>query len=396
LNKVGQFTSNSIIRNIVGQVKSSFDFRNVMDTRKILLINLSIGQIGESNANLLGSMMTTKIFLAAMSRADLSPGELAQHPNFYLHIDEFQNLANDSFADILSQARKYKLNLTMAHQYIEQMPEVVRFAVFGNVGTMIVFRVGSFDAEIFEKEFSPVFLMDDIVNLGFAQIYLKLMIDGVGSTPFSARTLPPIKKQGISFRDEIVAASRNRFTRPKTEVEKEIKDWHEKSFKVKKVVSNEKEGAKPSEGAPQKRFEGNSQKYSANKAPTTTTTTTTTTATKAMPTTAKVTPTPMTPTTPSSAKRPVLEGKNSLKEALSGAMDSISRTKGEDVGEKKKILEKQDTLNKDIEKSNKEKLKETLKKALKEAEEDKKASIPKKEEELREVPEKILREILGS
>jgi len=195
LNKVGQFTSNPLIRNIIGQEKSSFNFRDVIDNKKILLVNLSIGQVGEANADLLGSMLTTKIYLAAMSRADVSSEELVRLPNFYLYIDEFQNLANDSFADILSQARKYKLNLTIAHQYIEQMPEKVHAAVFGNVGTMVVFRVGATDAELLEKEFSPEFLVEDIVNLGFAQIYLKLMIDGIGSSPFSARTLPPIKNQ---------------------------------------------------------------------------------------------------------------------------------------------------------------------------------------------------------
>lgn len=226
LNKVGQFTSNPLIRNIIGQEKSSFNFRDVIDNKKILLVNLSIGQVGEANADLLGSMLTTKIYLAAMSRADVSSEELVRLPNFYLYIDEFQNLANDSFADILSQARKYKLNLTIAHQYIEQMPEKVHAAVFGNVGTMVAFRVGATDAELLEKEFSPEFLVEDIVNLGFAQIYLKLMIDGIGSSPFSARTLPPIKKPVISFKDEIIESSRKRFTKSKDKIEKEISDWH--------------------------------------------------------------------------------------------------------------------------------------------------------------------------
>ncbi len=238
LNKVGQFTSNPIIRNIVGQPKSTFDFRKIMDEKKILLVNLSIGQIGEANANLLGSMMTTKVYLSAMSRADLTQDELSRLPEFYLYIDEFQNLANDSFADILSQARKYKLALTMAHQYIEQMPETVRSAVFGNVGTMIVFRIGSFDAEIFEKEFSPTFFADDLVNLGFAQIYLRLMIDGVGSQPFSARTLPPIKPQEVSFREDVVEASRKNYGKSKDEVETMIKEWNDKSFKQPKQAGS--------------------------------------------------------------------------------------------------------------------------------------------------------------
>ncbi|MCK4918276.1 MAG: type IV secretion system DNA-binding domain-containing protein [Candidatus Pacebacteria bacterium] len=225
LNKVGQFTSNPLIRNIVGQEKSSFDFRDIIDNKKILLVNLSIGQVGEANADLLGSMLTTKIYLAAMSRADVSVDELAKLPNFYLYIDEFQNLANDSFADILSQARKYKLNLTIAHQYVEQMPDVVRAAVFGNVGTMIAFRVGATDAEQLEKEFTPEFTAEDLVNLGFAQIYLRLMIDGIGSTPFSAKTLPPITKPEFSYETEVIESSRKNFTRKKEDVEIKIEDW---------------------------------------------------------------------------------------------------------------------------------------------------------------------------
>lgn len=238
LNKVGQFTSNPLIRNIVGQEKSSFDFRKVLDEKKILLVNLSIGQVGEANADLLGSMITTKIYLAAMSRADVSPEELQKLPNFYLYIDEFQNLANDSFADILSQARKYKLNLTLAHQYIEQMPDKVKAAVFGNVGTMITFRVGATDAEELEKEFAPYFTADDLVNLGFAQIYLRLMIDGIGSVPFSAKTLPPITKPEFSYKKEVIESSRKSFTYPKEGVEKNIEEWLNPDKKNNNVNSN--------------------------------------------------------------------------------------------------------------------------------------------------------------
>jgi len=223
-NKVGQFVSNPLIRNIIGQPKSSFDIRDIMDNKKILLMNLSKGRIGESNTNLLGSMLITKIYLSAMSRADLSPAELAQKPNFYFFVDEFQSFANKSFADILSEARKYKLNLTIAHQYIEQMEEEVRSAVFGNVGTMIVFRVGSFDAEIFEREFAPEFTAEDIVNLGFAQIYLRLMIDGISSKPFSATTLPPIAESVTSNREEVIKFSRDRYANPRDEVEAAIRE----------------------------------------------------------------------------------------------------------------------------------------------------------------------------
>jgi hypothetical protein len=226
-NKIGQFTNNPLIRNIIGQSKSSFDLRKMMDENKIIIINLSKGRVGEANANLLGSMIITKIYLAAMSRADVSERELQKLPNFYLYVDEFQSFANESFADILSEARKYKLNLTIAHQYIEQMSEEVRAAVFGNVGTMITFRVGAFDAEILEKEFAPQFTVEDLVNLGFAQIYLKLMIDGVSSMPFSATTIPPIKEPEISLKKEVINMSRKQFAMDRASVEQEVLSWHQ-------------------------------------------------------------------------------------------------------------------------------------------------------------------------
>ncbi|HVV15543.1 MAG TPA: type IV secretion system DNA-binding domain-containing protein [Candidatus Paceibacterota bacterium] len=226
-NKIGQFTSNPLIRNIVGQAKSSFDFRQAMDDKKILIINLSKGRVGEVNATLLGSMLVTKIYLAAMSRADVSADVLATLPQFYFYVDEFQSFSNQSFADILSEARKYKLNLIIAHQYIEQMEEEVRDAVFGNVGTTVTFRVGPFDAEVLETVFSPQFEATDLVNLGFAQIYLTLMIDGVGSTPFSATTLPPFDPPPQKYVDQVIENSRRVFSRPRAEVEETIRKWHE-------------------------------------------------------------------------------------------------------------------------------------------------------------------------
>ena len=226
-NKVGQFTANPLIRNMIGQPVSSFDFREAMDKRKIIIVNLSKGKIGDENMKLLGGLLVTKIYLAAMSRADIPDRIMKVMPNFYLFVDEFQNFANASFADILSEARKYKLNLTIAHQYVEQMDEFVRPAVFGNVGTMIIFRVGASDAEILEKEFAPQFEIEDLVNLGFAQIYLKLMIDGLSSSPFSAVTLPPIPHPDSSFVQDIIAASREQFSRPRAEVESEIVKFHE-------------------------------------------------------------------------------------------------------------------------------------------------------------------------
>ncbi|MDE1945573.1 MAG: type IV secretion system DNA-binding domain-containing protein, partial [Patescibacteria group bacterium] len=182
-NKIGQFTGNPLIRNIIGQPKSSFDIRQMMDERKILLINLSKGLVGDTNMRLLGSMLTTRIFLAAMSRAELAEADLKRSAKCYFYVDEFQNFANETFAEILSEARKYNLNLIIAHQYVEQMEEEVRAAVFGNVGTTITFRVGPFDAETLETIFFPTFTKEDLVNLGFAQIYLTLMIDGIGSPP---------------------------------------------------------------------------------------------------------------------------------------------------------------------------------------------------------------------
>jgi len=226
-NKVGQFTANPLIRNILGQSKSSFSIRQLMDERKILIVNLSKGLVGESNANLLGSMIITKIYLAAMSRADVQEKELKKLPNFYLFVDEFQSFANESFADILSEARKYNLNLTIAHQYIEQMSEEVRSAVFGNVGTMMTFRVGAFDAEVLEKEFAPQFTAEDLVNLGIFQMYLKLMINGVSSVPFSSSSLPPIPEPVISYKSELIANSRKQFAAPRMNVEKDIQDWHD-------------------------------------------------------------------------------------------------------------------------------------------------------------------------
>lgn len=225
-NKIGQFAGNPLIRNIIGQPKSSFDLRKIMDEKKILIVNLSKGRVGEGNARLLGSMLITKIYLAAMSRADEHASSLAKLPPFYLFVDEFQSFADKSFADILSEARKYKLCLTMAHQYIEQMEEEVREAVFGNVGSMLAFRVGAYDAEVLEKEFAPVFTAEDLVNLGLRQIYLKLMIDSVTSQPFSATTLPPIPLQEKNSVKEVIAYSRNTYAKPRPMVEQAIIDWH--------------------------------------------------------------------------------------------------------------------------------------------------------------------------
>ncbi len=228
-NKVGQFSSNPLIRNIIGQPKSTIDFRKAMDDKKIFIINLSKGLVGEDNARLLGGMLVSKLYLAAMSRANVHELELRKLPSFYLYVDEFQSFANESFADILSEARKYKLALTIAHQYVEQMPEEVQSAVFGNVGTTICFRVGPLDAETFEKIFFPTFTKEDLVNMGRFQMYLTLMIDGVGSQPFSAMALPPIPALLNSNKQELIDWSRQSYSKPRAEVEARIITWIEEA-----------------------------------------------------------------------------------------------------------------------------------------------------------------------
>ncbi len=218
-NKIGQFTSNPLIRNIVGQASSSFDLREIMDKKKIFIVNLSKGRMGETNAALLGSMLVVKIYLAAISRADEPDVRMQKLPRCYFYVDEFQSMMNESFADILSEARKYKLALTLANQYIEQMEEEVRDAVFGNVGTLICFRVGPFDAEVLETFFEPTFTPEDLVGLGVGQIYLSLMIDGVGSRPFSAETIPPIEAPAVTYRDDVIRLSREANGRSRADVE---------------------------------------------------------------------------------------------------------------------------------------------------------------------------------
>lgn len=224
LNKVGQFLSAPIIRNIVGQTKTRFDLRDVMDSGKILIVNLSKGKVGEDNGALLGAMLITKLQLAAMSRAD-TPEE--NRRDFYLYVDEFQNYATESFAGILSEARKYRLNVTLANQYLAQLSDPVRSAVFGNVGTLVCFRVGAEDAPFLEQEFSPVFSAEDLQSLPQYHIYLKLSIDGVTSRPFSAVTLPPPEVSG-GCREKVVAQSRERYGTPQKVVEDKISRWKEK------------------------------------------------------------------------------------------------------------------------------------------------------------------------
>ncbi|MBW4061871.1 DUF87 domain-containing protein [Candidatus Saccharibacteria bacterium] len=219
LNKVGAFVANPLIRNIVGQKKSAFNLRKIMDEGKILIVNLSRGQVGEDNAAILGALMVTKIQLAAMGRADMA---LEDRRPFYLYVDEFQNFATDSFAVILSEARKYGLNLTVANQYVAQMPETVRDAVFGNVGTIVSFRVGPGDSVILGKYFEPTFEATDITRLNNQNIFISMIVNGEKTIPFSATTLRRPDPENDLF-EKIVLNSRSVYASDRASVEADIR-----------------------------------------------------------------------------------------------------------------------------------------------------------------------------
>jgi type IV secretory pathway TraG/TraD family ATPase VirD4 len=215
LNKVGQFLTSLPLRGIVGQPKSAVRFRTVMDEGKIFIANLAKGKIGEDNCRLLGAMLVTRIQLAALSRADVP--ENRRRP-FYCYFDEHSEYVTLSFAEMLSGSRKYGLNVVLTSQHLGQTDETLRAAILGNVGTFVSFRVGVEDAEILAKEFYPVFTESDLVNLPNHHIYLKLMIDGAPSEPFSAFTLPPRLKT-VSHKEEIIAHSRRQYATPRQKVE---------------------------------------------------------------------------------------------------------------------------------------------------------------------------------
>lgn len=219
LNKVGAFVANPVIRNIVGQSESTMNIRHIMDNGKILIVNLSRGLLGEDNAAILGALMVTKIQLAAMSRADIA--EIDDRRPFYLYVDEFQNFATDSFAVILSEARKYGLNLTVANQYTSQMEPTVKDAVFGNVGSIISFRVGAEDATALQKYFDPQFDAQDLIQLHNRHFVTTMAINGEKTLPFSATTLtiPPTQEDNTAT---IVQYSRHMYSKPREEVEKQI------------------------------------------------------------------------------------------------------------------------------------------------------------------------------
>ncbi len=209
VNKLGQFLSNPMLRNIFGQKENKIDLEKLMNEKKIILINLSKGKIGEENSSFFGSMFITKIKQAGMARATLPQ---ADRNDFYLYVDEFQNLVTDTFENLLSEARKYGLCLTVAHQYVGQLLPKVQAAVLGNTGTIIIFRVGGEDAVKLKPEMAPIFDVKDMINLGMGQIYIKMTIDGETYDPFSAETLKVLPPSHKSFKDEIINHSREKYS----------------------------------------------------------------------------------------------------------------------------------------------------------------------------------------
>lgn len=220
-NKLGQFLLNPVIRNILGQVRCKVSFPFIMDHGRLFIGNLSKGKLGHEKANLLGSLLTTQFQLAAMARTD-QPEE--ERRDFYLFIDEFQNFSTDAFAAILAEARKYRLCLTLSHQYIDQVPLSIRQAVFGNVGTLIAFRVGYTDAEVLQAEFGNEFVAQQLVDLDRFEMAVKLLENGRNQAPFRARSLPPLENR-IGSKDKLIAQSRQRFANHRRTIETKLAKW---------------------------------------------------------------------------------------------------------------------------------------------------------------------------
>jgi len=219
VNKLGQFLSDPLLRNIFGQKQNKIDISKLMNDGKIIFINLSKGRIGEENSSFFGSMFLTKIKQAGMERASIPE---ADRKDFYLYIDEFHNIVTQTFENILSEARKYALNLTIAHQYIGQLIPQVQHAVLGNTGSLICFRVGGEDAVKLKPEFEPLFGVKDMINLAVGEIYIKMTIDGESYDPFSAETLRVLPPTHVSYRKEIMEASRRKFSISKDDAAKLI------------------------------------------------------------------------------------------------------------------------------------------------------------------------------
>jgi hypothetical protein len=220
-NKIGQFLLNPVVRNILGQVKTKVSIPFVMDRERIFIANLSKGRLGHDKANLLGSLLTTQFQLAAMARANRPETE---RRDFYLFIDEFQNFSTEAFVAILAEARKYRLCLTLSHQYIDQLSLPVRQAVFGNVGTLITFRIGNNDAEVLQKEFGNTISASAIADLDAYEVIVKMLEDGTNPDPFRARTIPPLVNR-VGRKHKLIARSRERFATNRTTVEEKLKRW---------------------------------------------------------------------------------------------------------------------------------------------------------------------------
>lgn len=221
ISKIGRFISNEMMRNIVGQTNSSFEIRDVMDNKKILLVNLAKGLTGDINSNLLGFILVSKMQMAALSRANVAESE---RPDFYLYIDEFQNVTTDSISVILSEARKYRLNLVIAHQFVAQLEEKIKDAVFGNVGSMIAFTIGAPDAETIGKQFEPDVSQNDLINIENRNAYVKLLIDGMVSRPFTIQALPPMGQGNQRISEAIRQLSRLKFGKDKRLVEMQVRE----------------------------------------------------------------------------------------------------------------------------------------------------------------------------
>ena len=220
-NKLGQFLLNPVVRNILGQVKCRVNIPFVMNNQRLFIANLAKGRLGHDKANLLGSLLTTQFQLGAMARVN-QPEE--ERRDFYLFIDEFQNFTTDAFASILAEARKYRLCLTLSHQYIDQLPLPIRQAVFGNVGTLISFRIGNTDAEVMAREFGNTIPATLLSDLGRYEAVVKLLEDGTNREPFRAKMLPPLENR-VGRKAKLIVRSRERFAAPRAEVDRKLRRW---------------------------------------------------------------------------------------------------------------------------------------------------------------------------
>ena len=255
VNKLGQFLSDPLLRNIFGQRQNKIDISKLMNDRKIILINLSKGRIGEENSSFFGSMFLTKIKQAGMERAHIPEKD---RQDFYIYVDEFQNVVTQTFENILSEARKYGLNLTMAHQYVGQINPKIYQAVLGNTGSIISFRVGGEDATKLKPEFDPLFGVKDMINLAVGEFYIKMTIDGESYDPFSAETLRVLPPTHDSLRDEIIAASRRKFSISKDDAQKLIQEEEStiiRSAEEKAMINNKGKGGAEEEAPVKKAVE---------------------------------------------------------------------------------------------------------------------------------------------